>query len=106
MTATDKNLGPKILDMDLYIERSHADHLGNPAQYMEILGTEAHAHDLANFQRILKLTIDDLLLDSESTAFFSKKLCGPRDEDEIVQIPKHLHLPCFYLLPKVHKMAC
>jgi hypothetical protein len=103
VTATDKNLGPAILDMELYIERAHTDHLGNTDQYLEITATEAHALDLANFRRILQLTVDDPRLDSESTAFFTKKLCGPRDKDGVVQMPKHLHLPYFYLLPKVHK---
>jgi hypothetical protein len=103
VTATLKNLGPAILDMDLYIERTHTDHLGNTSQYVEISKTEAHTLDLANFGRILKLTVDDLRLDSESTAFFSKKLCVPCDKDGIVQMPKHLHLPYFYLLQKVHK---
>jgi hypothetical protein len=103
VTATDKNLGPAILDMDLYIARAHADHLGNTSQYLEISKDEAHTLDLANFRCILKLTVDDLRLDKESTAFFTKKLCGPRDKDGIVQMPKHLHLPYFYLLPKVHK---
>jgi hypothetical protein len=73
-------------------------------QDVEISKTKTHALDLANFQRILKLTLDDLWLDSEWTAFFSKKLCGPCDKDgRIIQMPKHLHLPYFYLLPKVHQ---
>jgi hypothetical protein len=32
VTATDKNLGPAILEMDQYIERAHSDHLGNTSQ--------------------------------------------------------------------------
>jgi hypothetical protein len=103
VTATDKNLGPAILDMDLYIAPAHADHLGNTSQYLVLSKDEAHALDLAKFRCILKLIVDDLRLDKESTAFFTKKLCDPRDKDGIVQMPKHLHLPYFYLLPKVHK---
>jgi hypothetical protein len=52
---TNKNLGPAILDKDLYIARAHAGHLGNTSQNMEISKHEAHALDLANFGRILKL---------------------------------------------------
>jgi hypothetical protein len=105
VTATDKNLRPAILDMALYIARAHADHLGNTSQYVEISKTEAQDLDLANFRLILQLTVlDDLRLDRKSTAFFTKKLCGPCNKDGIVQMPKHLHLPYFYLLPKVHKM--
>jgi hypothetical protein len=89
--------------MDLYIARAHADHLGSTSQYVEISKDEAHALDLANFRRILQLTVDNLRLDKESTAFFTKRLCGPHNKDGIVQMPKHLHLPYFYLLPKVHK---
>jgi hypothetical protein len=70
---------------------------------MEISSAEAHALNLANLRCILKLTLDDLPLDSESTAFFTKKLCGPRNKAGILQMPKHLHLPYFYLPPKVHK---
>jgi hypothetical protein len=54
VTATGKKLGPAILDMDLYIARAHAGHLGNTSQYLEISKDEAHALDLANFRRILK----------------------------------------------------
>jgi hypothetical protein len=98
VAATDKNLGPAILDMDLYIARAHAGHLSNTSQYVEISKDEAHTLDLANFRRILKLTVDEVRLDVESTAFFTKKPCGPRDKDGIAQMPKHLHLPYFYLL--------
>jgi hypothetical protein len=70
---------------------------------VEISKDKAHALDLANFQRTLRLTVDDLRLDKESATFFTKKLCGPRDKDGIVQMPEHLHLPYFYLPPKVHK---
>jgi hypothetical protein len=47
VTATDKNLGPAILEMDQYIERAHSDHLGNTSQYMEISARAAAELDLA-----------------------------------------------------------
>jgi hypothetical protein len=43
-------------------------------------------------------------MDDESMAFFTKKLCGPGDEDDdMVQMYKLLCLAYFYLLPKAHK---
>jgi hypothetical protein len=36
-------------------------------------------------------------------AHFTKKLCFARSEDGIIQMPSHLQLPYFYLLPKIHK---
>jgi hypothetical protein len=103
VTATDKNLGPAILEMDQYIERAHSDHLGNTSQYTEILARTATELDLANYGRILKLTVDDRRMDKESIDYFTKKFCGPRSGNDVIQMPEHLRLPYFYLLPKIHK---
>jgi hypothetical protein len=48
-TATDKNLGPAILEMDQYIERAHSDQLGNTSQYTEISAHTAAELDLADY---------------------------------------------------------
>jgi hypothetical protein len=90
--------------MDQYIARAHSDHLGNStSQYTEISAQAAHDLDLANHWQILHLTVDDLRMDPESIAYFTKKLCGDRNEDGVIQMPPHLRLPYFYLLPKIHK---
>jgi hypothetical protein len=91
VTATDKNLGPAILEMDQYIERT------------EISTRTAAELDLANNRRILKLTVDDRCMDKDSIEYFTKKLCGPHSDNGVTQMPEHLRLPYFYLIPKIHK---
>jgi hypothetical protein len=102
VTATDRNLRPGILEMDEYIERAHSDHLGNTSQYTEISARAAAELDLANYQQSLKLTVDDRRMDKESIEYFTKKLCGTRSDNGVIQMPEHLRLPYFYLLPKIH----
>jgi hypothetical protein len=63
ITATNKNLRPAILKMNQYIERAHSDHLGNTSQYTEISARAAADLDLANYQQIIKLAVDDRLMD-------------------------------------------
>jgi hypothetical protein len=101
VTATDKNLGPAIMVMDVYIQQALV-HLDDRKQYREISQTTATKLDDANYRRILRGTVDNTELDSESREFFTKKLCGTRDKEGQVQRPDHLQLPYFYALPKVH----
>jgi hypothetical protein len=49
--------------MDQYIERAHSNHLGNASQYTESSTRTAAELDIANYRRILKLTVDDLRMD-------------------------------------------
>jgi hypothetical protein len=102
VTATDKNLGPAIMEMDVYIRQALV-HLEDRQQYREINQETATELDEANYRRILRSTVDNSDLDAESRIFFTKKLCGLRNKDGIVQRPDHLQLPYFYALPKVHK---
>ena len=102
VTATDKNLGPAIMEMDVYIRQALV-HLDDRQQYHEISQTTAAELDEANYRRILRGTVDNTQLDMESRTFFTKKLCGPRNKDGQVLRPDHLQLPYFYALPKVHK---
>jgi hypothetical protein len=103
VTATDKNLGPAIMETSLYFRRSLDDHLLNKTQYAEISAGEAFEYDECNYRRILRMTVDDLTLDDDSKKFFERKLCGDRDDDGVIQRPEHIHMPYFYILPKVHK---
>ena len=102
VTATDKNLGPAIMEMDVYIRHALV-HLDDRKQYRKKSQTTAAELDDANYRRILRGTVDNPHLDQESRVFFSKKLCGTRDKEGQVQRPDHLQLPYFYTLPKVHK---
>jgi hypothetical protein len=77
----EKNLGLTILE----ISRS---------QYLEILVQAAANSDLANYQQILHLMVDDLWMDPESIAYFTKKPCsGPCNKDGVVQRLHTCHCP-------------
>jgi hypothetical protein len=102
VTATNKNLGPAIMEMDVYIWQVLV-HLDGRLQYREISQTTAAKLDNANYRRILLGTVDNSELDSQSRKFFAKKLCGPPNKEDQVLQPGHLQLLYFYALPKVHK---
>jgi hypothetical protein len=89
--------------MDQYIEQAHSDHLSNTSQYTEISACGATELYLANYRRTLKLTVDDHCMDKESIEYFTEKLCGLHSDNGVIQMPKHLRLPYFYLLQKSTK---
>ena len=104
--ATDKNLGPCIMEKTKYIHRALNDHLLDSTNYNEITKEKAELIMVMLYKLILANFVDDKgdpTLDKDSITFFERKLCGPRDSTGIVQIPAQLQLPYFYILPKVHK---
>lgn len=106
VTATDKNLGPALIDRKTYIDRALADHLLNKKNYKQLNQAEAFEIQEATFRDILKLTVENRKYfdkDSDIYKYFDRTLCRSRDKDGRVVIPAHLHLPHFYLRPKVHK---
>ena len=101
---TDKNLGPCIMEMDLMIRRSLHDHLLDTSSYEECSESEALARNEQNFRTIVRTMVDDRAnLDAPTIKYFTRTLCTNRDGSKCVQIPTHLHLPYFYIAPKVHK---
>jgi hypothetical protein len=104
VTATDKNLGPAIMEMDVYIRQALV-HLEDQKQHREISQTTAAELGEANYRCILRGTVDSTSLHSESRIFFTKQLWGIRSKEGQVQQGNHLHqLPYFYALPKAHKI--
>ena len=104
ITATDKNLGVAILEMSLMIERALSDHLMDQRSYIELTADEAFTINETSFRTILRLMVDDRTnLDKATIKYFTRTLCTKRDSTGRVVQPEHLHLPYFYILPKVHK---
>jgi hypothetical protein len=105
VTATDKNLGVAILEMSLMIECALSDHLLDTLSYIELTAEAAQQINEASFQLILRSMVDDCRhLDPSTLQYFTRILCTRRDDmtGKVIQ-PEHLHLPYFYILPKVHK---
>jgi hypothetical protein len=50
ITASDKGLGPAIMEIDTYIERALNDHLNNPINYKEIYNDEASLINETNYR--------------------------------------------------------
>jgi hypothetical protein len=104
VTATDKNLGVAILEMSLMVERALSDHLLDTSNYLELTEESAQGINEASFRLILRSMVDDRRnLDPSTIQFFTRTLCTRRDAYGRVIQPEHLHLPYFYILPKVHK---
>lgn len=106
ITASDKGLGPTIMETSTYINRAFDDHLNNPINYKEIIEEDAHLINETNFRWICERFIDyrdpDTVTDKEKL-FFQRSLCGATADDLITEMQTQLGLPYFYLLPKVHK---
>jgi hypothetical protein len=105
VTATDKNLGVAILEMSLMIERALSDHPLDTSNYIELTNAAAQQINEASFRLILRTMVDDWRhLDPQTIIYFTCTLCTQRDPDtgQVIH-PEHLHLPYFYILPKVHK---
>ena len=106
ITASDKGLGPTIMETSTYIRRAFDNHLNNPTNYSEIIEEDAHLINETNYRWICERFIDyrepDTVTDKEKL-FFQRSLCGATADDLITDIWPELSLPYFYLLPKVHK---
>jgi hypothetical protein len=104
VTATDKNLGPAIMETAVYLHRALNDHLLNPTNYRELSEAEALAMNETTYRLILLHWIDDFSVDDDSRLYFKRKLCGNRNADGVVQQKEGLQFQYFYILPKVHKV--
>jgi hypothetical protein len=91
--------------MSLMIEPALSDHLLDTSSYIKLLSEAAQQINEASFQLILRSMVDNRHhLDPSTIQYFTRILCTRRDETtgKVIQ-PEHLHLPYFYILPKVHK---
>jgi hypothetical protein len=105
VTATEKNLGVAILEMSLMIECALSDHLLDTLSNIELTAEAAQQINEASFRLILRSMVDDCChLDPSIIQYFTRILCtqGDNKTGKVIQ-PEHLHLPYFYILPKVHK---
>lgn len=104
--ATDKNLGPAILELDQYIERAFLDHLHCTDTYREISTFEANSINNDNFRWICDHCYNKPLsaISRSDRMFFANSLFGDRDGINKVHPKENITFPYFYLLPKVHKV--
>jgi hypothetical protein len=89
---TDKNLGPAIVERNVYKQRCLSDHLNDIGTYQRL--TEAHAHRLLH---TAETQFKDLVADYESTLPEGELTYFKRCFEETRRIPQ------FYCTPKVHK---
>jgi hypothetical protein len=105
ISATDKNLGPAVMEIDQYIKGALKDYLDHTETYRELVKEEALLMNEANFRWICYQFIDfpPEELSKKDRKYFSKTLCGLKDTDGVTLLKEKIQLPYFYILPKVHK---
>ena len=103
--ATDKNLGPAIMEIDYYIYRCLTDHLDDKTTYKELSSTEAHLINYENFRFICKHFIDDkeAPITEQARKFFANNCLGFRNLDGSCCMKEGVSFPYFYMMPKMHK---
>ena len=113
ITASDKNLGPCIMEMDRYIALGLKHHLNNVTNYKELNKEEATLINETNYLWICERFIDNKkgnhdigynnITDMEKR-FFLRSLCEINNKNKTnISRKDSLQLPYFYLLPKIHK---
>lgn len=90
---TDKNLGPAILEKDVYIQRALTDHLLDDKTYVNI--SEHHAFNrISNLRANIKSFIQQSQLDKADRQYLTRYAAKVSKSDGFAY---------FYLLAKVHK---
>ena len=97
---TDKNLGPAIMERELYIRRAYQDHLGHANTYQALSNEKAHAL-MEDTALRLKALVDlhRHKLPKGEVVYFDRSY-GPQRNG--ASTPQH-RVPLFYLTLKVHK---
>jgi hypothetical protein len=105
ISATGKNLGPAIMEIEQYIERAMIDHLDHTETYREPDEEEALLLNETNFRWIYHEFVDfpPEELSKKNREYFVETLCGIKDTDGVTLLKRKIQLPYFYILPKVHK---
>ena len=103
--ASDKNLGPCIIEIKQYINRCLTDHLNNAATYKELPELEARLINDNNFRFICEHFIDNrkATISKQAKAFFQNEILGMRDGQGIQYKLTSITFPYFYAMPKMHK---
>jgi hypothetical protein len=103
--ASDKNLGPCIIEIKEYINRCLTDHLNNSDTYKELPELEARLINDQNFRFICKHFIDNKIatLTEQAKSFFKNEILGMRDGQGIQYKLINITFPYFYAMPKMHK---
>ena len=103
--ASDKNLGPCIIEIDRYINKCLDDHLNKTDTYQELLEIDARLLNEENYRFLCKHFIDDkhATLTDQAKTFFKNELLGFRDGKGIVYKKQSITFPYFYAMPKMHK---
>ena len=104
--ATNKNLGPAIMEINYYIQRCLTDHLDQTNTYKElsemgqcILNEEKFCFICAHFIDDSKGTITN-----QACTFFLRECLSFKDETNGVTWKKSsVTFPYFYMMPKVQK---
>jgi hypothetical protein len=105
VVASDKNLGPCIIEIQHYINRCLTDHLNNTDTYKELPELEARILNDMNFRFVCEHFIDDksATLTEQAKAFFRNEILGMRDGQGIQYKQINITFPYFYAMPKMHK---
>jgi hypothetical protein len=106
ITATDKNLGPVVIDTETYIDRALQDHLLNGSNYKQLTEQEAAEEKQTIFKNCLSLTVDDFKTfpgKSKIRKYFTRAYCYERNDTGRVILPSDMGFSKFYILPKIHK---
>ena len=102
--AADKNLGPCIMDIELYITRCLKDHLNKSDTYEEVTEMDALLIQEDNFRWICKRFIDTTNEISDfDRKFFKETLIGERDATNRQHLKERISFAYFYAMPKMHK---
>jgi hypothetical protein len=108
VVPTDKNLGPAILEKQLYIRKALQEHLLNPKHYKQVTYTDAVKMRENTFYEIYNLIIKNPFKKEITAAdkqYFNRALFYNRSPQGPIIPPseKDCRIPDFYLLPKIHK---
>ena len=112
IVASDKGLGPAVMEIKHYIFLALNHHLNNKNNYKELTKNEARIINHTKFLWICEQFIDRKKDPTKKNYnniskleydFFLQSLCGNRNANNIVPPKSNLQLPYFYILPKVHK---
>ena len=102
--AADKNLGPCILDIELYINRCLGDHLNNTDIYEEVSPIDAMIIQKNNFRWICEHFIDTANeIPKLDRTFFKETLVGDRNVLNKQHLRNTIEFAYFCAMPKMHK---
>lgn len=104
VVATDKNLGPAVIDTQTYIDRCLKDHLLDEKTYQLLTEDQFHNKKQEAFDAVLELTVrnNDLFPEGSAEYTFFMRALGLRTAADKT-VPDSLRDSLFHMLPKVHK---